>query len=87
MTLFDRPMESDLAALREGEACPKVRSRKPFLNDFFRTHFVEYAFLVLYVTLTGVVMLTVIQNGVAHVWKAVNDNLSAAVEAVDRLVR
>lgn len=84
MTLFDRSMESDLAALREGEACPKVTARRAFLNDFFRTHFVEYAFLVLYVALTGVFMLTVMQNTVAHVWKVLDVSLSEAVYKFDR---
>ena len=84
MALFNQTVESDLIALREGEACPKVRARRAFLNDFFRVHFVEYAFLVLYVTLTGAVMLNVIQESVTHVWKILNDDLSVATEKFSR---
>ena len=76
--MFDRPIESDYAALRTGEVCPKVRSPRTSLDDFFRTHFIEYAYLVLYVPLTGIAMFGVMQNGVAHVWKNVHDSLSIA---------
>lgn len=65
----------------ESEVDPPRRPPRAFLNDFFRVHFVEYAFLVLYAALTVICMFTVVEKGLINVWAVVRGQLAVAAKA------